>query len=271
MELPQRSPGSGRVEVQVGDEQRLHAPDVTARGTRRRPARLAEPSRARSGNMCGHVRASIRHALRPEPDRCPAPRQRAHGAVQRPRWRARAAAGWCCASRTRMPSAATRRCSQRLLEDLRWLGLEWAEGPDVGRPAAARTARASARDHYAQRSRPWRPQGRVYPCFCSPEELEAVAPGAARRRPAAALCGHLRGAAADGGGAPHGGRSATRAAVSRAGGPQRRVRRPDPRPAALCERRHRRLRDPPRRRQRRVLPRQRRRRRGDGHHARAAR
>jgi len=58
----------------------------------------------------------------------------------------------------------------RLLEDLRWLGLEWAEGPDVG--GARGPYRQSERGgHYARAMAALEAQGRVYPCFCSPEEL----------------------------------------------------------------------------------------------------
>ena len=59
----------------------------------------------------------------------------------------------------------------KLLEDLRWLGLEWAEGPDVG--GAHGPYRQSERgEHYARAIGALEAQGRVYPCFCSPEELK---------------------------------------------------------------------------------------------------
>jgi glutamyl-tRNA synthetase len=59
----------------------------------------------------------------------------------------------------------------RLLEDLRWLGLEWAEGPDKG--GAHGPYRQSERgDRYAHAIALLETQGRVYPCFCSPEELK---------------------------------------------------------------------------------------------------
>jgi len=57
-----------------------------------------------------------------------------------------------------------------LLEDLRWLGLEWSEGPDVG--GGRGPYRQSERGgHYARAIEALEAQGRVYPCFCSPEEL----------------------------------------------------------------------------------------------------
>ena len=62
-----------------------------------------------------------------------------------------------------------------ILEDLRWLGLDWDEGPDVGGPHAP--YRQSERERRCIR-RPWRrlvEAGRAYPCFCTEEELEADA------------------------------------------------------------------------------------------------
>lgn len=59
----------------------------------------------------------------------------------------------------------------RVLEDLRWLGLEWAEGPDVG--GAHGPYRQSERGkHYDRAIAALEGQGRVYPCFCTPEELK---------------------------------------------------------------------------------------------------
>ena len=61
-----------------------------------------------------------------------------------------------------------------LIEDLRWLGLDWDEGPDVGGPYApynqsARTALYQAAFEKLTQS------GLVYPCFCSRAELRFVA------------------------------------------------------------------------------------------------
>ena len=59
----------------------------------------------------------------------------------------------------------------RLLDDLRWLGIEWAEGPDVGGPHAP--YRQSERgERYARALGRLESAGCVYPCFCSPEELK---------------------------------------------------------------------------------------------------
>ena len=59
---------------------------------------------------------------------------------------------------------------ERLLEDLRWLGIEWGEGPDVGGPGGP--YRQSERgERYACAVATLEAAGRAYPCFCSPEEL----------------------------------------------------------------------------------------------------
>ncbi|MFQ5537513.1 MAG: glutamate--tRNA ligase [Gemmatimonadota bacterium] len=61
-----------------------------------------------------------------------------------------------------------------LMEDLRWLGLTWDEGPDVGGPHAP--YRQSGRDRvYRAALEELRTRGRAYPCYCTDEELEAMA------------------------------------------------------------------------------------------------
>jgi glutamyl-tRNA synthetase len=62
----------------------------------------------------------------------------------------------------------------RILSELRWLGLDWDEGPDVGGPAAP--YRQSERlPRYAEALDRLRAEGRVYPCFCSRAEIAAAA------------------------------------------------------------------------------------------------
>src|SRR5204863_4297023 len=58
-----------------------------------------------------------------------------------------------------------------ILEDLRWLGLEWDEGPEVGGPVGP--YRQSERlGKYQSRARVLIEQDRAYYCFCTPEQLE---------------------------------------------------------------------------------------------------
>jgi glutamyl-tRNA synthetase/nondiscriminating glutamyl-tRNA synthetase len=59
-----------------------------------------------------------------------------------------------------------------ILDDLRWLGLNWDEGPDVGGPVGP--YRQSERlGKYQARARVLLEQGRAYYCFCTPAQLEA--------------------------------------------------------------------------------------------------
>jgi glutamyl-tRNA synthetase len=61
--------------------------------------------------------------------------------------------------------------TEALLRDLEWLGIDWDEGPDRGGPSAP--YRQSERGpHYADRFIELERKGRVYPCYCSPLELE---------------------------------------------------------------------------------------------------
>lgn len=60
---------------------------------------------------------------------------------------------------------------EHLLGDLRWFGLAWAEGPDIGGPRAP--YRQSQRTgHYDRAVAALEARGLVYPCFCSPQALE---------------------------------------------------------------------------------------------------
>jgi len=58
-----------------------------------------------------------------------------------------------------------------LLADLRWLGLEWDEGPDVGGPSAP-YAQAERGAFYGELFARLVALERVYPCYCSAEDLE---------------------------------------------------------------------------------------------------
>ncbi len=61
---------------------------------------------------------------------------------------------------------------KKLIEDLRWLGLDWDEGPDVGGPFGP--YRQSARlEVHSGHTRTLLTSGKAYRCFCSPEALEA--------------------------------------------------------------------------------------------------
>ncbi len=67
---------------------------------------------------------------------------------------------------------STRESEQSILEDLRWLGLDWDEGPDVGGPHGP--YRQSERLHlYASYANELLASDHAYYCFCSPDKLDA--------------------------------------------------------------------------------------------------
>lgn len=63
------------------------------------------------------------------------------------------------------------RYEDQLLQDLRWFGLDWDEGPDQGGPFGP-YRQSERRDLYGKYSAALIDQGRAYYCFCSPEQLE---------------------------------------------------------------------------------------------------
>jgi len=82
--------------------------------------------------------------------------------------------------------------TEAMLEDLRWLGLDWDEGPDVGGPFGP-YVQSQRQAHYDAALAHLRARGRVYPCTCSRKEIasiataphgqEAVYPGTCRSGP----------------------------------------------------------------------------------------
>ncbi len=62
---------------------------------------------------------------------------------------------------------------EELMTSLRWLGIEWDEGPDVGGPHAPyrQSERKAIYQEYAQKLVE---SGHAYPCFCTPERLNEM-------------------------------------------------------------------------------------------------
>ena len=60
-----------------------------------------------------------------------------------------------------------------MLEALRWLGLDWDEGPDIGGPHAP-YVQSQRLDRYRQAADLLVREGKAYYCFCSAERLAAV-------------------------------------------------------------------------------------------------
>jgi glutamyl-tRNA synthetase/nondiscriminating glutamyl-tRNA synthetase len=61
---------------------------------------------------------------------------------------------------------------RQLLEDLRWFGLDWDEGPDKGGPFGP-YLQSERLEIYAKYAAQLIEQGHAYYCFCSAEQLEA--------------------------------------------------------------------------------------------------
>src|SRR5262245_27480017 len=80
--------------------------------------------------------------------------------------------------------------SERMIfEALRWLGLSWDEGPDVGGPCGP--YRQSERSEiYREHAEKLVASGAAYPCFCTPERLAALREEQKRSR--AAVMGYDR-------------------------------------------------------------------------------
>ncbi len=70
---------------------------------------------------------------------------------------------------------------EELMESLRWLGMDWDEGPDVGGPYGPyrQTERKHIYQEYAQKLVE---SGHAYYCFCTPEQLERDRQEALKRK-----------------------------------------------------------------------------------------
>jgi glutamyl-tRNA synthetase len=88
-------------------------------------------------------------------------------------------------------SRVTEEASQGVLDDLRWLGLDWDEGPDVGGPHGP--YRQSQRlDTYREMSGRLLESGHAYRCWCTAEELEERRKAALARGDAPGYDGRCR-------------------------------------------------------------------------------
>lgn len=64
--------------------------------------------------------------------------------------------------------------AERQVEDLRWLGIDWDEGPDVGGPSAP-YVQSSRLPMYEEALERLQAAGLLYPCYCSRSELARIA------------------------------------------------------------------------------------------------
>jgi len=63
------------------------------------------------------------------------------------------------------------RFRDELMADLRWLGIDWDEGPDIGGPSAP-YSQAERGKFYETLFEQLKANGLAYPCYCTEEELE---------------------------------------------------------------------------------------------------
>ena len=61
--------------------------------------------------------------------------------------------------------------AQAAIDDLRWLGLDWDEGPDIGGPCQP-YVQSERVEHYANALRRLQAAGLVYPCICTRRDVE---------------------------------------------------------------------------------------------------
>jgi glutamyl-tRNA synthetase len=91
------------------------------------------------------------------------------------------------------PQRSRKEFVRAMIEDLRWLGIRWSEGPDGGGPYGP-YSQSERRTHYLEAWRRLREGGFLYPCVCSRRDLaqsasapndtddEPVYPGTCRER-----------------------------------------------------------------------------------------
>ena len=68
---------------------------------------------------------------------------------------------------------STPESEQQILDSLRWLGLNWDEGPDVGGNKGP-YRQSERRDIYAEHAQRLLDKGHAFRCFCSSERLDAL-------------------------------------------------------------------------------------------------
>jgi glutamyl-tRNA synthetase len=85
---------------------------------------------------------------------------------------------------------------QAAIDTLKWLGLQWDEGPEVGGPNGP-YLQSQRLDIYAEWAQKFLDQKDAYHCYCTPEELEAVREEQRKANVAPGYNGHCRDLTAD--------------------------------------------------------------------------
>ncbi len=79
------------------------------------------------------------------------------------------------------PTRSTQENTDIILRAMRWLGLDWDEGPEVGGDFGP-YAQTDRLDLYKEAAQKLWDEGRAYPCFCSAEKLAADRAAAQERK-----------------------------------------------------------------------------------------
>lgn len=79
------------------------------------------------------------------------------------------------------PTRSTEENTQVILRAMRWLGLDWDEGPEVGGDFGP-YSQTERLDIYREAAERLLAEGKAYPCFCTPEQLAADREAAAARK-----------------------------------------------------------------------------------------
>lgn len=79
------------------------------------------------------------------------------------------------------PTRSTDENTQIILRAMRWLGLDWDEGPEVGGDFGP-YSQTERLDLYKQTAERLLAEGKAYPCFCTPEQLAADREAAQARK-----------------------------------------------------------------------------------------
>lgn len=91
---------------------------------------------------------------------------------------------------------STEESYQQILESFRWLDIDWNEGPEVGGEYGP-YRQSQRQEIYAAQLQRLMAEERVYPCFCSPEELAAEREAAQKRGETPRYSGRCRHLSAD--------------------------------------------------------------------------
>ena len=79
------------------------------------------------------------------------------------------------------PTRSTDENKQIILRAMRWLGLDWDEGPEVGGDFGP-YAQTERLDLYKQAAQKLWDEGKAYPCFCTKDQLDADRKAAQERK-----------------------------------------------------------------------------------------